>query len=130
SDKAHCIQARLDTRRFSYMSERLFEVVHLGYRALGRVLVHPAPSAPAVLLVGGAMQRKEGWGRLEGLLRRESTVVTVDLPGWGGGRGRPAQVDGGVLAAAPAAAGRAPPVGPGARVCGCHRRAVRVPLRR
>ena len=93
------------------MNERRFEVVHLGYRALGRVLVHPAPSEPPVLLVGGALQRKEGWGRLEGLLRRESTVLTVDLPGWGSAGLLPAQFDMVFLADALAAAVRAAALG-------------------
>lgn len=93
------------------MSELLYEVAHRGYRALGRVLVHPAPVAPPVLLIGGALQRKEGWGRLEGLLRRESTVVTVDLPGWGGAGLLPAQFDMAFLADALAAAVRAAAVG-------------------
>jgi pimeloyl-ACP methyl ester carboxylesterase len=93
------------------MNERLYEVVHRGYRALGRVLVHPAPTEPPVLLVGGAMQRKEGWGRLEGVLRRESTVVTVDLPGWGGAGLLPAQFGMAFLADALAASVRAAAVG-------------------
>jgi pimeloyl-ACP methyl ester carboxylesterase len=78
--------------------ECLYEVVHRGYRSLGRVLVNPAPVLPPVLLVGGAMQRKEGWGRLEAALCRESTVVTVDLPGWGGAGLLPAQFGMGFLA--------------------------------
>ncbi|MBR7830278.1 alpha/beta hydrolase [Actinospica sp. MGRD01-02] len=78
--------------------ERLYEAVHRGYRSQGRVLVHPAPTMPPVLLVGGAMQRKEGWGRLEARLARESTVVTVDLPGWGGAGLLPAQFGMGFLA--------------------------------
>jgi len=78
--------------------ECLYEAVHRGYRSLGRVLVNPAPALPPVLLVGGAMQRKEGWGRLEAQLHRESTVVTVDLPGWGGAGLLPAQFGMGFLA--------------------------------
>jgi pimeloyl-ACP methyl ester carboxylesterase len=93
------------------MIERLHDVVHRGYRALGRVLVHPAPTRPPVLLVGGALQRKEGWGRLEGQLGRESTVVTVDLPGWGGAGLLPAQFDMGFLADSLAAVLRAAAVG-------------------
>jgi pimeloyl-ACP methyl ester carboxylesterase len=78
--------------------ESFYEAVHRGYRTLGRVLVHPAPTRPPVLLVGGALQRKEGWGRLEVLLRRDATVVTVDLPGWGGADLLPAQFGMGFLA--------------------------------
>ena len=91
--------------------ERLYEVVHRGYRSLGRVLVHPAPTLPPVLLVGGAMQRKEGWGRLETALHREATVVTVDLPGWGGAGLLPAQFGMGFLADSLAALLRTAAVG-------------------
>jgi pimeloyl-ACP methyl ester carboxylesterase len=91
--------------------ERLYEVVHRGYRTLGRVLVHPAPTLPPVLLVGGAMQRKEGWGRLETALHREATVVTVDLPGWGGAGLLPAQFGMGFLADSLAALLRTASVG-------------------
>jgi len=93
------------------MTERLYEVVHRGYRSLGRVLVHPAPTLPPVLLIGGAMQRKEGWGRLEGVLHRESSVVTVDLPGWGGAGLLPAQFGMGFLADSLAALLRTAAVG-------------------
>ena len=85
------------------MIERLCDAAHRGYRVLGRVLVHPAPTRPPVLLIGGALQRKEGWGRLEGVLGRDCTVVTVDLPGWGGAGLLPAQFDMGFLADAMAA---------------------------
>lgn len=91
--------------------ERLYEVAHRGYRSLGRVLVHPAPAHPPVLLVGGALQRKEGWGRLESLLAAESTVVTVDLPGWGGAGLLPAQFGMGFLADSLAALLRTASVG-------------------
>lgn len=91
--------------------ERLYEVVHRGYRTLGRVLVHPGPELPPVLLVGGAMQRKEGWGRLEASLHRECTVVTVDLPGWGGAGLLPAQFGMGFLADSLAALLRTASVG-------------------
>jgi len=93
------------------MVERMYEVVHRGYRTLGRVLVHPAPTLPPILLVGGAMQRKEGWGRLETTLHRESTVVTVDLPGWGGAGLLPAQFGMGFLADSLAALLRTAAVG-------------------
>ena len=91
--------------------ERVFEVVYRGYRAFGRVYPHPEPSLGPVLLVGGAMQRKEGWGRFEGVLRRESTVVTVDLPGWGGAEVLPARYGIDFLADCLAAVLRAAEVG-------------------
>lgn len=91
--------------------ECVFDVVYRGRRALGRVCPHPSPSLEPVLLVGGAMQRKEGWGRLEGVLRRESTLVTVDLPGWGGTEVLPARYGLGFLADCLAAVLRAAGVG-------------------
>ncbi|MCC9310295.1 alpha/beta hydrolase [Kitasatospora sp. RB6PN24] len=41
-----------------------------------------ARTAPLVL-VGGALQTKEGWGRLERELLTFADVLAVDLPGWG-----------------------------------------------
>ncbi|HEX6524359.1 MAG TPA: alpha/beta fold hydrolase, partial [Streptosporangiaceae bacterium] len=44
---------------------------------------HSLPSAAAIVLPGGAFQRKESWGPLKSLLADTFSVVTVDLPGWG-----------------------------------------------
>lgn len=48
-----------------------------------RTLVHPEPSMPPIVLVGGAFQHKSAWGRLESRLAECASVATVDLPGWG-----------------------------------------------
>ncbi len=62
------------------------EITVAQYRGYGydcRTLVNPEPELPAIVLVGGAFQQKGAWGRLETLLARSASVVTVDLPGWG-----------------------------------------------
>ncbi|GGT27636.1 hypothetical protein GCM10010271_34330 [Streptomyces kurssanovii] len=42
-----------------------------------------APRFPPVLLIGGAFQRKESWGRCEEVFLGNMDVFTVDPPGWG-----------------------------------------------
>jgi pimeloyl-ACP methyl ester carboxylesterase len=67
------------------MSRAEITVAH--YRGFGydcRTLVNPDPDLPPVVLVGGAFQQKTAWGRFEALLAEAASVVTVDLPGWGG----------------------------------------------
>ncbi|WP_186316213.1 alpha/beta fold hydrolase [Catellatospora sichuanensis] len=54
-----------------------------GYRCHSRIVRSTRPRLAPVLLVGGAFQRKEDWGRLEQGLLTYADVVTVDLPGWG-----------------------------------------------
>ena len=54
-----------------------------GYRSESRVVHSAHPVLAPVLLVGGAFQRKEDWGRIEEGLLEHSDVVTIDLPGWG-----------------------------------------------
>jgi pimeloyl-ACP methyl ester carboxylesterase len=54
-----------------------------GFASECRTRRHPGPGPAPVLLIGGALQRKEGWGRLETALARHTTVISVDLPGWG-----------------------------------------------
>lgn len=54
-----------------------------GYRCQSRVVRAVHPSLAPVLLVGGAFQRKEDWGRIEEGLLEHADVVTIDLPGWG-----------------------------------------------
>jgi pimeloyl-ACP methyl ester carboxylesterase len=44
---------------------------------------HTNPITDAVLLVGGAFNRKETWGRFGVALAARTTLVAVDLPGWG-----------------------------------------------
>jgi pimeloyl-ACP methyl ester carboxylesterase len=54
-----------------------------GFKSECRTRWHGDPQLPPVLLIGGALQRKDGWGRLEAALAARTTVITVDLPGWG-----------------------------------------------
>src|SRR5688572_26006360 len=55
-----------------------------GYRCESRIVrATSEPRLAPVLLVGGAFQRKEDWGRIEQGLLAHCDVVTVDLPGWG-----------------------------------------------
>ncbi|MDT0344571.1 alpha/beta fold hydrolase [Streptomyces litchfieldiae] len=57
---------------------------HGGFRYTSRVVTsRPASGVTPIVLVGGAFQRKESWGRLEKALTDYATVITVDLPGWG-----------------------------------------------
>lgn len=57
---------------------------YCGFRCSVRTLPHPDPATAPVVLVGGAFQRMDGWGRVETRLAERTTLVTVDLPGWGG----------------------------------------------
>ncbi|MFC4336112.1 alpha/beta fold hydrolase [Salininema proteolyticum] len=54
----------------------------------------PATSSPTtapVVLIGGAFQRKEDWGRILKGLANHADVIAVDLPGWGGADLLPSQ---------------------------------------
>ncbi|MEU6082506.1 alpha/beta hydrolase [Streptomyces sp. NPDC047108] len=62
-----------------------------GFRYDCRVLRQPHPGTVPILLLGGAAQDKYAWARHETRLARIATVVTVDLPGWGGADALPAQ---------------------------------------
>ncbi|MFE9426867.1 alpha/beta fold hydrolase [Kitasatospora sp. NPDC006697] len=62
-----------------------------GYRCASR-LVHshsPEPRLAPVVLIGGAFQTKESWGRIERGLVEHADLLTVDLPGWGAGEPLP-----------------------------------------
>ncbi|MFD7234329.1 alpha/beta fold hydrolase [Streptomyces syringium] len=62
------------------------EVIRLscdGYAYNGRVVHQPNARMAPVVLVGGAFQYQDTWGRLERALRRSASVITVDLPGSG-----------------------------------------------
>jgi pimeloyl-ACP methyl ester carboxylesterase len=65
-----------------------------------RTRIHPAPVLAPVVLVAGAFQHKDAWGRLEEALGEATTVITVDLPGWGGADLLPAGYDMAFLARA------------------------------
>ncbi|WP_141723269.1 alpha/beta fold hydrolase [Micromonospora matsumotoense] len=58
-----------------------------------RSVVGRVSDAVPVLLVGGAFQRKESWGRLEQFLLEARPVITVDLPGSGSADTLPADYD-------------------------------------
>lgn len=54
-----------------------------GFRFESRLARASERRLPPVLLIGGAFQRKERWGRLEQDILRYADVLTVDPPGWG-----------------------------------------------
>jgi pimeloyl-ACP methyl ester carboxylesterase len=54
-----------------------------GYTFWSRRSRSAAPSLDPVVLVGGALHRKEDWGRLEQGLLAFADVICPDLPGWG-----------------------------------------------
>lgn len=54
-----------------------------GYAYWSRLTRSPTPSLEPVVLVGGALHRKEDWGRVEQGMLASADVVCPDLPGWG-----------------------------------------------
>lgn len=54
-----------------------------GYTFWSRLSLSEAPSLDPVVLVGGALHRKEDWGRVEQGLLPFADVLCPDLPGWG-----------------------------------------------
>ncbi|WP_168801454.1 alpha/beta fold hydrolase [Glycomyces buryatensis] len=68
-------------------STRLQSTVHAhhwkGFRYYSRLTRSPAARLDPVVLIGGAMQRKEDWGRLEQGMLEAADVICPDLPGWG-----------------------------------------------
>ncbi|MFI9201276.1 alpha/beta fold hydrolase [Streptomyces sp. NPDC053048] len=72
----------------------LEEVIPLtldGYAYSGRVIHQPHARMAPVVLVGGAFQHQNAWGRLEQGFLEAASVITVDLPGWGGADRLPAR---------------------------------------
>jgi pimeloyl-ACP methyl ester carboxylesterase len=65
-----------------------------------RTRIHPEPALAPVVLVAGAFQHKDAWGRLEDMIAAYTTVITVDLPGWGSADLLPASYDMAFLARA------------------------------
>jgi pimeloyl-ACP methyl ester carboxylesterase len=53
-----------------------------GFRFTSRWAHAASPTLGPILLIGGSLQRKEAWGRLEQALLEQADVITVDLPGW------------------------------------------------
>ncbi|WNI16452.1 alpha/beta fold hydrolase [Actinacidiphila sp. ITFR-21] len=56
-----------------------------GYHCESRLVRTAAPRLAPLLLIGGAFQRKETWGRFEREFLAHMDVLTVDPPGWGAG---------------------------------------------
>jgi pimeloyl-ACP methyl ester carboxylesterase len=54
-----------------------------GYTYWSRLTRSEDPRLEPVVLVGGAMHRKEDWGRVEQGMLASADVVCPDLPGWG-----------------------------------------------
>ncbi len=54
-----------------------------GFEYCSRVARSAEPRFDPVVLIGGAMQRKEDWGRIEQGLLDGADVICPDLPGWG-----------------------------------------------
>lgn len=54
-----------------------------GFRYESRMALSASPRYDPVVLVGGALHRKEDWGSLEQALLAHADVVCPDLPGWG-----------------------------------------------
>ncbi|WP_329571259.1 alpha/beta fold hydrolase [Kitasatospora sp. NBC_01266] len=56
-----------------------------GFHCESRLVRSVAPRIAPMVLIGGAFQTKESWGRLEREFLAHGDVFTVDLPGWGAG---------------------------------------------
>jgi pimeloyl-ACP methyl ester carboxylesterase len=56
-----------------------------GHPCASRLIRTSAPRLAPLLLIGGAFQRKETWGRFEREFLAHMDVLTVDPPGWGAG---------------------------------------------
>jgi pimeloyl-ACP methyl ester carboxylesterase len=56
-----------------------------GYHCESRLVRTSAPRMAPLLMIGGAFQRKETWGRIEREFLAHMDVLTVDPPGWGAG---------------------------------------------
>ncbi|MFC4033984.1 alpha/beta fold hydrolase [Streptomyces polygonati] len=56
-----------------------------GYHCESRLVRSATPRLAPLLMIGGAFQRKEMWGRFEREFLAHMDVLTVDPPGWGAG---------------------------------------------
>jgi len=54
-----------------------------GYTYWSRLTTSETPCLDPVVLIGGALHRKEDWGRVEQGLLQFADVICPDLPGWG-----------------------------------------------
>jgi pimeloyl-ACP methyl ester carboxylesterase len=65
------------------MQEETIRSNFRGFTSVCRTVWNPKTTTAPVVFVGGAFQRRASWGRLEMVVLQKSTVVTVELPGWG-----------------------------------------------
>ncbi|GHF30648.1 hypothetical protein GCM10010218_09930 [Streptomyces mashuensis] len=82
------------------LSEEVIPLTLDGYAYTGRVVHQPGARLAPIVFVGGAFQYQNAWGRLEQGCLEAASVITVDLPGWGGADGLPAHYGFGFLAEA------------------------------
>jgi pimeloyl-ACP methyl ester carboxylesterase len=54
-----------------------------GFTSVCRTVWNPKATMAPVVFLGVALQRRDTWAWLEAVVSRTSTVVTVELPGWG-----------------------------------------------
>ncbi|MGP3922032.1 alpha/beta fold hydrolase [Streptomyces sp. 8N616] len=78
-------------RRPGQAEEELCRLSFRGFRYECRVLRQRDARTAPILLLGGAAQDKYAWARHEPRLAEITTVLTVDLPGWGGADALPAR---------------------------------------
>ncbi|WP_228974691.1 alpha/beta fold hydrolase [Streptomyces sp. DH12] len=64
-------------------TEAVDRLEHEGFAYYRRVLAHARSRTAPVLFLGGAFQDMRSWRRHESVFRRHTTVVTLDLPGYG-----------------------------------------------
>jgi pimeloyl-ACP methyl ester carboxylesterase len=69
-----------------------------GFHCESRLVRTTAPRLAPLLMIGGAFQRKEAWGRIEREFLAHMDVLTLDPPGWGAGDLLPGRYDVGFLA--------------------------------
>ncbi|MEV4873927.1 alpha/beta fold hydrolase [Streptomyces syringium] len=71
----------------SSVTDRVLPVVAAhswqGFHCESRLVRTDSPGLAPVVLVGGAFQTKESWGRVEAEFLAHADIFTVDLPGWG-----------------------------------------------
>jgi pimeloyl-ACP methyl ester carboxylesterase len=82
------------------LSEEIIPLTFDGYSYSGRVVHQPNARLAPIVLIGGAFQYQHSWGRLERGFLPAASVITVDLPGWGGAQRLPAEHGFGFLSAA------------------------------
>ncbi|KNB53920.1 alpha/beta fold hydrolase [Streptomyces caatingaensis] len=73
------------------LSEEVFPLTHGGFSYSGRIVRRPDARLAPIVLIGGAFQHQDSWGRLERMFLEAASVITVDLPGWGAADPLPAR---------------------------------------